>query len=573
MPATIARAAQEFDALVSRAARRGVLEVDDLIDAYTALAPAAHPLLAEPRQLDLQALVNALAALPAEFITAPRVCVVPRLERFAGTPVAASSARAAKLDDGTLLIEGRLGHLSLLALAGPLCVLRHETAKAHALMDDLVATQQERLAQQSTTRNDNDRASGPGEQTAVLELSLAQVAFALGVDELSWLAAETATNGALSTALAPDWRLPEIALHADFGATARRREAHTAYERVFLLLAEMGLVGRPLHLWIGPGAITDCVSPYTRELREVITTWARQHPEALGDDLVLGDDAPGEDTVYALAQELLAAEPRLDDERRAAERTVGILREGVDGFDFDIIDLGRLDAGLCDARLPRWQVQEPAPVLIRIAASLDDASDGGLAALLAPIAARLRSITLALDGSARGAPDGALFLPDVLVRWAGEHLLAVPAANRVQPGDFAGLTSAVSVGGGALCVPHASLLSAGHMGELGRELKANVVTLGGDALLDALARAVWAGVLAPEVEIVWAVVSGRTVASGRPSLATQGGHSALALWRLRGILPKLEPAVTTGRRRPGGGSGGSSGAGAASSGRQIRIKA
>src|SRR5690606_37662773 len=107
---------------------------------------------------------------------------------------------------------------------------------------------------------------------------LTALAFTLGVDELALARTDEATEGALLTVLSNGWEIPEISLHAELDLAAQGRRAERRQSRVVSALAEMGLVGRPLHVWLGSPAITDCLSPYTRELREPMLAWAETNP-------------------------------------------------------------------------------------------------------------------------------------------------------------------------------------------------------------------------------------------------------------------------------------------------------
>lgn len=63
--------ALEFEVLISRAARRGRLDLEELIEPYGHLGPANHQRMASPESLDLDALVDALrrSATSAPFRT------------------------------------------------------------------------------------------------------------------------------------------------------------------------------------------------------------------------------------------------------------------------------------------------------------------------------------------------------------------------------------------------------------------------------------------------------------------------------------------------------------------------
>ncbi len=593
MPTSTAASALELEVLVLRAARLGRLDPYDLLEAYAQLEPSSHPELKNPRKLDLAAVVTALGGLPAAFVGAPRVMLVPRLDAFSHEPLPSPGARAGRLGDGTLLCEARFGKLSLMGVAAALCALTHELDKARNLLpmadeeagadegelgafepeETLVQIGGHRARAEQAPDDDTDE---PLEEMDELEgtdeaedlappRDLSVIAFTLGVDEAQLRAADAETGGALVEILTTDWELPEVLLHADLDESAQKKRAEHRQGRIVARLAEMGLAGRPLHVWVGPPALTDCLSPYSRELRQPMLSWAEAHPELVGEDVVLDTSALGEDLLYALTADFLATDGRLTDERLEADRSVGIQRYEIDGLPFELIDLGRVDASVIDARLTRWQVGDPAPVCLRLGPDLEDAG-GGLATLLATLRDSLASVTVVLEATALEAPPGVVLVPDVMLTWAGEHAVAVPGANRGEEAELASLAEGVQVGGALLSIPHASLLSSPHVSGLAQRYKVRGIDLGGGAAVGVLADAIWAGMLGPDVELTWAAVATQYVRSGRPSVATLSGQTALAISRLRKISaasappPPPEPPR---RERPRSGGGG----------RAVRIKA
>jgi hypothetical protein len=291
--------------------------------------------------------------------------------------------------------------------------------------------------------------------------------------------------------------------------------------------------------------------------------WAAEHPDQLGEDVTLETAALGEDALYAIAADFMATDERLSKERLEADRSVGIQRFDVDGQAFEIIDLGRVEAGVMDARITRWYLPEPAPVFLRLSPDLEDAGASGLEALLATLGPALQSVTIVLEATSLEAAPGTVLLPDVLLSWAGEHKLAVPGANRGDESELTSLAEGVETGGALLAVPHAGLLSTTHVSALAQRYKVRGIELGSSTSVAALADLVWAGVLGPEVELTWAAVAAQYVRTGRASLATLSGQSALAVAKLRRIGATAAPPPPPARReRPKTGGG-----------RPVRIKA
>jgi hypothetical protein len=576
MPTLRGAHALELEALVARCARLGRLDPYELLETYVELQPSGHGRLAEPRVVDVEALTNALGSLPAELVSAPRILVVPRLSAFGHRPVPSASGAAGVLQDGTLLLEARFGSLSLVGLAGALCAIAHELDKARTLSppgeEDLFGPD-EPLVQIGGARgtaavepDDGPELTGEAADDDVspqppAPASLASLAFTLGLDEQRLRAADDALGGRLLTVLAPSWELPPVAVHTELDTAACRRRVEARAERVAASLAEMGLATRPLHVWVGSGAVTSCLSPYTRELRDTLLAWGAAHPDQIGPDVDLGL-AASEDTLYALATDFFASDPRLAVERDDADRTVGILRLEADGLPFELVDLGRVDARVCDARLGAFAAPADAPVLVRLSSDLEDGSGAGLSSLLRLLREHVASVTVLLEGTALEHPPGTILLPAAAMRWAGESITTIPGSRAPNAGDFGGLATGVVPGGVVLSAAHTSLLSTSHLAELARGYALRAVDVGGAATLGAIAEVVATGVLTPGCALQWALVATELVGGGRPSVASTGGLAAYAIAALREIIGggASRPASPRDRPRP-------------SSGRTVRIKA
>ncbi len=502
--------ALELMTSLERATRRGRLDLCELREAYLCLSPSGHALAHDPRKLDLDALVRALLALPEEIFDAPEVLVVLRLDAYTHTPREGGSFAAGLLADGRLLLEASQGFSSLLGMASVFCVIAHELEKARKLA----------------------RAEG----------ELATLAFVLGVDEEALVAADARCRGRLIALLESNAKLPEISLHAALNVRALDDRASARAERIVTTLAELGLASRELRLWIGGPAITDCLSPYTRDLSETLLAWAAQNEDALGDDLCL-DDTTNEDVFYALAYDFARADLRLEPEKREADRSVGIERDEVDGIDFDIIDLRRLDLGADDPRLGDLRPSGEAPVLLRISPKLEERSGAAFMRLFELLAPKLASVTLALEGTAFAHPPGTQLWPEAAICWQGEWLATLPGPRAARRD------------GVVLSAPRPELLSLTHITELSRTLRLLAIDTHGATLVNTLATAACGGVLARTTDLHWSLVTTHYLASGRPDLASQGGLAARAIDELVGYLtPPAPRASSPAPPRPPGGS-------------------
>jgi hypothetical protein len=577
MRSSVAQSARELETLILRAARRGVLDVAELLEAYVGLAPGNHPYLGDPRRVDLDAAVTALASLPQGLTDTREVLVVADLAGFAAEPVVSALLPAAKLPDGSLLVEGSFSLVSLVNLAAPLCLLAHEAAKAQRLLlaESMAPDEAESVPPAAVGPAESAppvaappvataSADEPPLDSATVRAIIARLAFIWGVSERALEQAEADTQGALLRLLTGEVSLPPVRIHAALRPAAVRERGARAGERVAGALAEMGLAGRPLHLWIGNGVVSDCLSPYCRELRGVLTDWADQHPEQVGADLQGLTAAPGEDVLYALAHDFLRSDPALVPERDAADRTVGILRYA--GNRFELIDLGRIDGAVCDARLAGLTVTAaPAPVLVRLAPTLEDQEGAAIESLVELLGPTIASVTVTLDGTALSAAPGAVVVPNVAVRWAGLEKVAIPGQEQAELEELALYADGGVRQGAVLSVICAALLAPAHVAELVRAFGVAGIEVGGIGTLAALAEARWRGQLQPAVRVRWFLVSSEAAATDRPTLATLRGHAAVAIATLRALAapdPEAAPAPRPTRTRARG-----------QSGRAVRIKA
>ncbi len=380
---------------------------------------------------------------------------------------------------------------------------------------------------------------GPG--TDEIAAALARIAFALGVDPAALEAADDRAEGALLRLLLGQAELPEVRIHAEVRPSAVARRAVEHAQRVLAAVAEMGLMNRPTHVWFGGGVVTECLSPYARELRAVLLRWAAENPDACGDDVALHEPA-GEDLLYALAHDFASSDAALAEERKVADRTVGVQRFDGGGLPFEVIDLGRVEASLCDARLPRWPGTTPAPVLVRITPDLEDSKGAGVNALLGALSAQLASVTAVLEGTALAGDTGTIVLPHLMVQWAGEHQVSIPSTRPWAVEDFLGYTDAAVQEGAVLSVSAAALLSPTHVGNLARTYGVSAIEVGASGLINAVAEARWSGAIPAEATVRWALVSAASASTGRPTVATVSAYAAIAIAALRDIAgPRTEP--------------------------------
>ena len=513
MSSPAATLALEFDVLIKRAARTGAVPLDMLTDTYIALHPEPPDSV---QSLDLRGLCTALAALPEGLCDAPRLLLVPDIHGFSHTPWSRGPFICGRMADGTWLGDLSGGYADLVRWLSCLCEIRRGQRQAARLL----------AAQPEPDLGD----------------ALGHLAFAWGCDETALQEAIGSCGPALLSLLRSDADLPPIVVHAASSPSARARQHARDASRVVHAVAEMGLIDRPLHLWLGEGRIGDCLSPYSRELKDVLWHWAQTHPQQVGPDI---PSQPSEDALYAVMHDFLAHDPRLASEKEEAERTVGIYRYAVGHASIEMVDLGRTDPTVCDPRLPALRVRAPAPVLIRVDAPDVQLLESTLQAFIETLGNRLTSITIALPSQAPVARAGEIALPHFAVNWAGGHKM--PLLNdALSPTDLTGLADQPVREGVTLLVPALGAHTPSDLGPSQDDPSIACVQLGGTDIVALLHDAVWTHKVHERIECCWLAVPLVGTATGRPTLACLRSLTAVAIARLRRIIaPPTSPAAQT----------------------------
>lgn len=533
----IARASEELEVLIRRAARIGELNIGELIDAYVRLRPSGHSHLENPRKISLETLSDALRRLPVVFTEVDEVRLVTHLDGFDTRSVPGAGWRAGLMNDGALVIELADGTNSLLGFAATVCAIAVEWTKIEQLLDRsepeqyLPESPEEALAAAGIEADEGDEAV-----EAIPDL--AEIAFELGVEEHDLLNASARCRGVLFELLDRPVSFPRIRIHADLAPEEAEGRGHQLGRALGEAVAELGFRDRPVHLWIGHDVITDCLSPYARELREPLVSWARGNPDSVGSDLHELQSLLDESNIYAIMRDFFSFDRRVLDERRVADATVGIQRQQIGDLRFEILDLQRIEAPLIDARIVEWELEE-SPILLRVDRPHNVDERTFMDELLGALGSTILSITILLHGTLlQPATPSAVILPHLLLRWGGEHKLSLPGARALEPDDFMGL--AESQYGAVLSTPSATLLNAAHVETLSDSFRVAAIEVGGDGILAALHDALWTGTLNPEVAISWPLIDHEKI-QGRSSVTSLTAASSVAVALLRRIGAPPEP--------------------------------
>lgn len=316
-------------------------------------------------------------------------------------------------------------------------------------------------------------------------------------------------------------RVAQLAQHP-FSVRLLSRNLHVASARAESLwqdllaaLAEVDADHKPLAVWVAPLWVADLVSPYTREVRPLLTKWAAQQEDltALTARLADGD----EDAAYLCADLFASVHREVREERETAEAACGVVTlhdtEGVAVA--KVIESARLDARHVDRRLgDLGRLTPPAPIVLVLASGDPDVAYA-LRRLLCEVNAPFSSVTIcapALTASVNGVA-GARAL-DAAMR---AIILAAPAADLDRAAGMA--------------LPHAAMADALGVAASDDYVIVDEADLHQEALAEALMRGDFSDI--PVVQRLW-------LAPGE-SWDARHAHAADALailQRLFGAVPR-----------------------------------
>jgi hypothetical protein len=180
----------------------------------------------------------------------------------------------------------------------------------------------------------------------------ARLALALGFDTTAMLAA-VARQPSLIERIVRLAQHPQLQVVKTRGITRTRQteRAEGLWRELLAGLASLGADSRPLIIWVAPLWTADLVTPYVREVRPLLSKWARNNAalENLGELVERGDD----DAAYLCANLLTLMDREVRDERESSDETVGVftLQDGRGERMAKVIDCARLEANAIDPRV------------------------------------------------------------------------------------------------------------------------------------------------------------------------------------------------------------------------------
>jgi hypothetical protein len=302
-------------------------------------------------------------------------------------------------------------------------------------------------------------------------------------------------------------------------------------------IVEMGFSERPLILWVGPKTLTECLSPYGRDLRELLIHWAYENPQSLGADLQPLPETLSEDAVYCVLQDFLKTDIRLSEEQQKACRTVGIYHSARGGTPSELIDLSRVDPSGCDARLLPWpKLPTDAPVVIRVEPSIEAST---LQILFEKLGRQLVAVVFALPATLLESTSGALVIPTLLINGVTGEKLS-PLTSTTLTSEALGLPF---TRGSVLCVPNADIVFHNYDADFFSKWHVRGYTLSDLGLLSEVRDAVWLRFLPNLRHLQWFLINTTSEISDRLTLAQTQTSSALAIKMLRQWLaePSMPP--------------------------------
>ena len=362
---------------------------------------------------------------------------------------------------------------------------------------------------------------------------MSHLAFVWGTDPLTLVELDDESQGLLLSLLLGRSQIPDIDLHAGLAPSAIASHFAQQADRVLEVLAENGLMGRGTHLWLGPESITDCLSPFTRDLREPLLRWAEANVMLAGLDGSLPEEKITEDWLYVIAQRFLDGDEALLRERDEADRSVGILRHRWPGVNFDSVDLCRIEAGGCDTRLAQWRVGADAPILLRLSFGFQDVEQTFITRILEVIGPYLASVNVVLRGNILGPAVGDLLLPSMVLDLCGGEALALPNPSTLHADDLSLYAEGPIPNFPVLSAPSFRLISGEYLEHLKERYGVAGVHLGCSDSLRALQLALWSGSLQRETPVSTCLFQGKPRHGFTECLREQYALSAVAIAALR----------------------------------------
>ncbi len=577
-----------------QAIRAGELYWSDVLPAYLTLKPSTHRFLTDERVVDIAALGEALRELPSDFFDATRLLAVPSIEGFEYEPAGTcAGSRLGRLGDGTLLIEIALASAALMEVSAVVCCVLAASQKARRLLpeelierlrlneaqepNDLGEIEQpanienqvdadHEYSQESThdalTSEDILYEEDPhhAEDDIVDPAALiAHVAFAWGTDPITLQAGNAASNGMLLNVLLAELDPPILEIHPGCSLATRVVQHESGAEAIVQKLAETGLIGRPLHLWVGPSTVINTLSPYSRDLRDALTRWAHLQPQALtlelqDRDLTLAN-ALNEDALYHIAADFVRSAPSLYEERTRTESSVGIRRLNIGGLNMALVDLGRVDSTAVDARLGEWRAEDGA-LFMHLPLDLSSEDGGILPYLLKSVGKTLRSLTIVLPGMSMNAGPGCLGRPTCIIDGGSLHQI-IPDSQHDDAlmENVLAYANAPLQTGAILSVASSRLTHMDNLNALRQSYNVSgiIAGVGGWGAVQALQNLKLQGVLPVDYDL-W-FIGQHLNERGEPCLSTTSGLSALGIAKLRQLntqapVPDPAPLKTPAEARP-----------------------
>lgn len=403
--------------------------LSELLPAYRELAPALHPLIAEP-VVDVGALGYALPRLPAEVTTTHfhyLTGILPALYRdadrlFPAVPTKTRRRNAWRIAPGKLLTIMRDGVsdvtdfltcLSVYAVEGKKLRRRLRSPETLDALTGLAA------------------APDPAREEALL------LAAAFSPEEVAGL---RRIFGAQLAA-----RLREIILHHEdigiecdtefdnYNSRATELWVHQIRARVRELVdvedpeLEVHIISSNTH------GVANCLSPRLGRSGADVLAWGRANRAALCGDPTTerawgGTWACREDLLYVLARDWFAQHPeqrRQADEEALAAGHHRLTATAYTGIEVDLFDLRRIEPALCDPGIRARRAARPT-ILVNVDFAFGQQAEEILSTLLLLFGKRVRSVNVLGKAGGLVGDRGDLLLPTATLLQTNDELYPLP---------------------------------------------------------------------------------------------------------------------------------------------------
>src|SRR5262249_32895079 len=142
---------------------------------------------------------------------------------------------------------------------------------------------------------------------------------------------------------------------------------------------------------------------------------------------------------------------------------------------------------------------------------------------------RLTRLTVVLEGMSLAGGPGAIVQPELAVHWAGDDLSTFPGLAPWDDAALLAFSETPLMRGAIISAPTPLLLSATHVEAIARRFRVAGVEVGHAGALRGVSECMWSGRIGRDVPVSLAMVGTQSIETGRGSVGSIAGVSALAV--------------------------------------------